>query len=545
MAPLGLVPSPQPAPEPAATEAAELQLRMEDVLASPRRLWVRGQLLGPPHAGAAPWWGRWRRRPEPPRTLQLETRISGQLFAAEVPVTPNGHFEATFAAELAPARRGWRLARHHVVCDGHRAEKCSVTLMPAEDVRGALVVVLPLAFTETATGSQRLVQSELAGRLAPLLRRFEHGPDGRHALFYLGCLPPAGGVPPVELALAATTCGWPAGNFVLLPADGQAAPDVLATGLARLRWLLAGALEVTVHNLEPAAADALAAQSADGDGLAPVRPLIQPGPDATGAAPRARRPARSSLVPRHPVVFCHGMLAFSRLRMQMPEQPNYFVHLRDFLRGRGIEAFFPQVAPTGSVAGRAEQLRDQIRRWTDEPVNLVAHSMGGLDARFLISRLGMAGRVATLTTVASPHRGSSLADWFHDAFSRRLPVVTAFEALGADLAGFRDCRRAACADYNAATPDAPGVRYFSYAAEVSQARVTPALRRAWNVIYAAEGANDGLVSSASARWGECLGVLQADHFAQTPDRVFVRPGENFDALGFFARLIEDLARRGY
>jgi hypothetical protein len=54
-----------------------------------------------------------------------------------------------------------------------------------------------------------------------------------------------------------------------------------------------------------------------------------------------------------------------------------------------------------------------------------------------------------------------------------------------------------------------------------------------------------MVSLESARWGECLGVLQADHFAQTPDRVFIRPGEDFDALGFYSRLLEDLARRGF
>jgi hypothetical protein len=50
---------------------------------------------------------------------------------------------------------------------------------------------------------------------------------------------------------------------------------------------------------------------------------------------------------------------------------------------------------------------------------------------------------------------------------------------------------------------------------------------------------------ASAHWGEYLGTLAVDHFAQTPDGLFVRPGETFDSVGFFARLVEDLARRGF
>jgi triacylglycerol lipase len=89
------------------------------------------------------------------------------------------------------------------------------------------------------------------------------------------------------------------------------------------------------------------------------------------------------------------------------------------------------------------------------------------------------------------------------------------------------------------------VRYFSYPAEVSHARVSPVLRRAWNILWPVEGPNDGMVSLASARWGEVLGILHVDHFTQTPDARFVRPGEEFDALGFYGRLVEDLARRGY
>ena len=48
------------------------------------------------------------------------------------------------------------------------------------------------------------------------------------------------------------------------------------------------------------------------------------------------------------------------------------------------------------------------------------------------------------------------------------------------------------------------------------ARVTPVLRRSWSMLTALEGANDGMVSMASARWGEYLGTIYADHFAQTP-----------------------------
>ncbi len=238
------------------------------------------------------------------------------------------------------------------------------------------------------------------------------------------------------------------------------------------------------------------------------------------------------------------MLAMTMLRMQIPEDTNYFSHLRPFLRERGIEALYPNVEPTGGVAERAEQLRDLIRHWTSEPINLVAHSMGGLDARYLITHLGMADQVASLTTVATPHHGTSVADWFCLNFRQRVPLLLTLEAFGINVDGFRDCRTDACRLFNERTPDAAEVRYFSYTASVPSSRVSPLLRRAWNILTPIEGANDGLVSVRSGGWGEVLGMLSVDHFAQTPDGLFVRPGENFDALTFYSRLIEDLAHRG-
>jgi triacylglycerol lipase len=239
------------------------------------------------------------------------------------------------------------------------------------------------------------------------------------------------------------------------------------------------------------------------------------------------------------------MLAMSRMRMRLPENTNYFFYLRDFLRERGIRALFPEVEATSGVATRARQLREQILRWTDEPVNLVAHSMGGLDARYLITHLGMADRVRSVTTVGTPHHGSPVADWFCDNFRYRIPLLLTLEALGMNVDGVADCRLACCREFNARTPNLDGVRYYSYGGEVPLLRVTPFLRRAWNIIAAVEGPSDGLVSPSSARWGEYLGTLAVDHFGQTPDRIFLHPADDFDSLGFFSRVVEDLARRGH
>ena len=88
----------------------------------------------------------------------------------------------------------------------------------------------------------------------------------------------------------------------------------------------------------------------------------------------------------------------------------------DYFRGLPAEypdALFPKVAINGRVRDRAPVLAQQIRdRFPEGDIHIIAHSMGGLDSRFLLSKnlLGLAQRVRSLSTVSTPHRGSPVAD---------------------------------------------------------------------------------------------------------------------------------------
>jgi triacylglycerol lipase len=509
-------------------------------------------LLGLDSVRSRRWW---RRGPNgPARTAHLETYVSGCQLSADVPVHADGRFEALLTAELPPARRGWRVARNQLTCADHQAERCAVVLVPPAEAVTALAVLLPLAGTFPEGGAGQLARLDAAGRLGPVLHRLAEGAKGARPIYYLAAVPGDDEGRPRELALALASLGWPAGHIVPMPAPtASAAP--LVEGLDRLRWLFADALDLLVINLEREAVDLLRTGLEVSAERARVRHLAGPGDNLWGLVAKqgekngplvlGPRPSRAGRVARYPLVFCHGMLAFSTLHMQLPDDLNSFSSLRPFLQERGFRALFPQVIPTGGVIARAHELRAQILRWTDEPVNIIAHSMGGLDARYLITHLGLAERVRSLTTLATPHRGTWLADWFIANYRHRVPLLLAMEALGTNVDGFQDCRPAACVALNAATPDMPGVRYFSYGGAVPQERVCPMLRRPWQLLSAAEGPNDGMVSLASARWGEYLGTMNADHFAQTPDSTFLNPEQNFDSLGFCLKVIEDLAYRGF
>lgn len=547
-----------------APSAAQIQLRIQDAIASAGRLWVRGQLLnhaadGGPSGRGRPWWQLWSGKngtAAAPRLAHIKSHISGKVFQDVVPVLPDGRFEAVWVTELPPSRRGWRVARNQVSVDGHALEACALVLSPPATTTGIVAVLLPSSLTLAEDGPQRLAASGLAAQLALLFRQLQRGPASTRALYYVACVPPGGEARQAELALAATSVGWPAGTFLLLPAEPQTAAAAFAETLDRLRWLFAGSLNLSVLNLDAGAEPTLKQGLKPQDDRAVVDHLLHPEddpwallgtetPTPTRLLGNGLRPSRSGRVTRYPVVFLHGMLGYSLIRMQMPDDCNCFSPLRQFLHERGFRVLFPQVHPTGGVTARAAELCELIRRWTDEPVNLIAHSMGGLDARHMITHLDMARQVRSLTTVCTPHRGSYLADWFLAHYRDRVPLLLALEALGFNVDGFRDCTPEACRQFNAVTPDVPGVRYFSYGGDVPQSRVSPALRRGWSLLTSTEGPNDGMVSIRSSHWGEYLGTLHADHFAQTPDGLYLRAGEDFDALGFYSRLVEDLARRGF
>src|SRR4051794_21594508 len=111
----------------------------------------------------------------------------------------------------------------------------------------------------------------------------------------------------------------------------------------------------------------------------------------------------------YPVILAHGMAGFERIGPL-----NYFFNVASDLRAHGETVFESQVSPYNSSGVRAAELAtfidDTLRTTKACKVNLVAHSQGGLDGRYLISTLHYGDRVAALATVGTPHQGTPVAD---------------------------------------------------------------------------------------------------------------------------------------
>jgi triacylglycerol lipase len=186
------------------------------------------------------------------------------------------------------------------------------------------------------------------------------------------------------------------------------------------------------------------------------------------------------------------------------------------LRARGLNVFATEVHPTAGIERRAGQLRqwilDHRGELGDQPFVLVANSMGGLDARFMISRMDMAQHVKALVTICTPHRGSPWADWCVANLGRRLGILRLIEETGLDIQAAYDLTVENCAKFNEQTVDAPNVQYFSISASQTWDRMPFFGIASFRVIQKIEGANDGQVSIKSAQWGKHLATWPLNHW---------------------------------
>ncbi len=216
-----------------------------------------------------------------------------------------------------------------------------------------------------------------------------------------------------------------------------------------------------------------------------------------------------------PIVLHHGMWGFDVVQIGLL-RIHYWNGIDHAIAQRGYPVITTQVHPTAGVERRAKELKSHILSRLEkignrnEPVIIIAHSMGGVDARYMISRLDMAGRVAALITVGTGHRGSSYCEWLVRNFDSLGPLRI-FTEMIVDVEAIWDATPSRCRTLNAELPDMPGIRYFSIAGICPEERIPPALWLSYKIIEEAEGENDGHISVASAQWGEFLGAWPADH----------------------------------
>ena len=112
---------------------------------------------------------------------------------------------------------------------------------------------------------------------------------------------------------------------------------------------------------------------------------------------------------KYPIVLAHGMGGWT----EIVGVYDYFYRIPDELRAGGAKVYLTSVSAFSSSEARGEQLLGQIEYIAAASgkgkVNLIGHSQGGLDVRYVLA--ARPDLLASVTTVGSPHQGADLADW--------------------------------------------------------------------------------------------------------------------------------------
>jgi len=251
-----------------------------------------------------------------------------------------------------------------------------------------------------------------------------------------------------------------------------------------------------------------------------------------GVVPVPGEPARG---PPLPVILVHGLFGFDRIGAV-----HYFRGIAAHLETLGCHAHAVRLPRTASVPQRARRLVELIEKLGHPRVDLIAHSLGGLDARYALSKLGLSSRVRSLVTIGTPHLGTPLAAIGEAGVLR--PVRGALRLLG--MSALDWLSPTAIERFNREVPDAPDVRYACVVAGIREETtgVPLAISPVHHYLRRVAGANDGLVPIASQVWGEVLAEIEADHFAQVGWRFTAR--STFDATALYAWIVARLGDVG-
>ena len=236
---------------------------------------------------------------------------------------------------------------------------------------------------------------------------------------------------------------------------------------------------------------------------------------------------------------------------------NYWGRIPNELIKNGANIYYGHQEAWGTIESNAEEIRDKIleilKKEKCDKVNIIAHSKGGLDARYVVSQLGMGKHVATLTMIGTPHRGSEVL-----TFVYKLPKVIVkkvgdyinwhFRLIGDKNPDFHVASKQFLTEYtetfNKEILDHKQVYYQSYATQMKSAISDSLLFIPYCIIRLYGSKSDGLVTPKSAKWGEFKGTITNHHQRGISHGDIIdlkrEDYKGFDVREFYVQLVSEL-----
>jgi triacylglycerol lipase len=282
--------------------------------------------------------------------------------------------------------------------------------------------------------------------------------------------------------------------------------------------------------------------------------------------------AEGQLQTKYPIVLIHGLFGFGK---EISFFARYWGEIPQMLRNLGITVYEARVSPAHHAKKRGEQLYRQLIEWGHEKYNLIGHSHGGLDARYVMEVYPEL--VSSVTTIATPNHGSKVADYLANQITRHR-LTKAFLRVSGNflghfistmsgdlypqdtLAALQGLTTEALTEFNRQFPKGVNEycvatqslygdqRLYSWGSVGVEANSFDFVTQFFTLtskLFAGEK-NDGLVSLCSMKFGKWLGALEGAHHLVPVDGVisYINQEQHYWALNMFLTHVRRLKNKG-
>lgn len=256
---------------------------------------------------------------------------------------------------------------------------------------------------------------------------------------------------------------------------------------------------------------------------------------------------------KYPIVLVHGIAA-----KQLPFF-NAFGNIDKELKKEGYRVYVSDHDGFGSIENNAEQIKKFIR-WVmtecrTDRVNIIAHSKGGLDSKYMITELGMEEHVASLTTICTPHQGSIIASKIYGLpYSAKIAlsciVNDLYQVVGGDKHpdSMKVCEQLCSVDtYEEVMHLSNHVYCQSYSTNITEAEDCVVMALPMNIqTRALAPENDGLVAEESTRFGVYRGSCLDTPVSHVQIIDFcAKKRQKPRIYSFYKQVCSDLERMGF
>ncbi len=265
---------------------------------------------------------------------------------------------------------------------------------------------------------------------------------------------------------------------------------------------------------------------------------------------------------KYPILLVHGM------GFRDYKHICYWGRIPGMLEKMGCKVYFGNQDSNADIKTNGDHLARRILQILEETgaekLNIIAHSKGGLDTRYAISKWKLGSKVASLTTISTPHHGSKTMD----ALMKFPHFLIRFGCFFADIwfrllgdknphtyCVLQSFTTSEAEKFNAKHPDSEEVFYQSYAFVMKKPSSDIFMFVTNAFVYLFDGENDGLLTPDSAKWGEFKGIYHGvgnrgishcDEVDMRRKRFSKMQGDGIaDILDLYREIVLDLQKRNF